>query len=124
MPPPPPAPPSRVDTAAPESGWGRYKALHFGPVACMRCHHVGARGKQRETRSSGAGIVFALGLAGLFFVPMLGLALLLAALLLAVFGGKTIWHAACQGCGSTEVVPVCTPEGRRIVEAAEADPRP
>lgn len=103
----------------PEDWWGRYKALNFGPVACVRCHHVGARGRRRETRSSGAGIVLALGVAALFFVPMLGLALLLAALLLALFGGQTIWHVSCKACGAADVVPVCTPEGRRIVEAMD-----
>lgn len=98
--------------------------MHFGPVACVRCHHVGARGQQRETRSSGAGVMFALGIAGLFFVPLLGLALLLAALLLALFGGKTILHASCRACGSTEVVPVRTPEGRRIAETVNRDSQP
>lgn len=122
--PPPPPPPAPMDTSTPESWWGRYKALHFGPVACVRCHHVGARGRLRETRPSGAGVVFVLGIVGVFFAPLLGVALLLAALLLDLFGGKTIWHASCQACGSTEVVPVCTPEGRRIVETMDADSQP
>lgn len=120
----PPPPPAPLSTAEPEGWWGRYKALHFGPVACVRCHHVGARGHKSETRSSGAGVVFALGIGGLFFVPLLGLALLVAAVLLALFGGKTTWHASCRACASTDVVPVCTPEGRRIVEAAAVNPPP
>ena len=118
--PPPPAAPAPMGTSTPQGWWGGYKARHFGPVACVRCHYVGTRRQQRETRSSGAGVVFALGVAGLFFVPLLGLALLLAALLLAVFGGSTVWHASCRACGSREVVPVCTPEGRRIVERPDA----
>ena len=123
MPRPPPLP-APMSTAEPEGWWGRYKALHIGPVACVRCRHVGARGHQRERRPSGAGTVFVLGIVGVLFAPLLGLALLMAAILLDLFGGKTLWHASCQACGSTEVVPVCTPEGRRIVEAADVTPRP
>lgn len=92
-------------------------------VACVRCHHVGPKGHQYETRSSGAGLVFILGLAALLFVPLIGLTLLLAAFLLGLFGGKTIWHASCRLCGATEVVPLSSPEGRRIAEAADADSR-
>ncbi len=120
MPPPPPAPPTRLDTSMPESWWGRYKALHFGPVACVRCHHVGARGRLRERHASGAGVVLALGIAGLLFMPLLGLMLLLAAGLLAVFGGAPTFRDNCKACGATDVVPICTPEGRRIVDSSDA----
>lgn len=93
--------------------WDTYVSRHYGPVACTRCGYVGDRRRRGNPRGPGIAIITALGIVCLVFFTLIGLALLITAALLLLFTspGSIV---VCRSCGSTEVVPLDTPQGRRI----------
>lgn len=113
----PPDPPMLIDSfgaADPTAQLNQRLAPDPDALACTRCAHVGLPQYRSAQRGSGAGVLVALGIGFLLFVPFLGLALLLAAGLLWLLGAPAPSVAACSACSSTDVVPLNTPQGRRI----------
>lgn len=101
--------------------WDSYVSRHYGPVACTRCGHVGDRRSRANPRGPGLAIITVLGIVCLVFFTLVGLALLLTAAGVWLFTspGST---AVCRACGSPDVVPVDTPQGRRIAQSRPGRP--